>query len=395
MASISGSSPTPPHRSSFASAGALTIAESRSLAISPQGGLPKEALRTQNSLKQVAINFFSGFRSPSSSSSLSTRSISPESAGSLSDGSASPVSVVSARSFSAPRMLTPSEKLAELKFSGSQGLFDHRNFGIYSDSDSDYVDRINLIFPKVGDDLRFNLEDFDAVTGSCSNHAFSPPLTSFHKMAKQMTYDLERLGSFTLFGKTFDNTHFSDRHDRDRCIEEIKTFIQQQLDTIGVTAESKPGLRIVNAMQQGIQTPLMGIANAVFNKPGEGPAEAKSSAAARGGAGAGAGAAAGGGGGGGVGTSSTGDLSTPSDLDVINALTGTPTKTLGAINWQKVKDAHFDINITKEGRQVRLETNLPIQLRTGDGLLEQRFNLKLVVADIDTGLSFVELKRIA
>jgi hypothetical protein len=400
MSSVSGpSSPEPRRVSAESTPGKITLPSSRQSSVSPPSTpLAKATEESKVSLKNAASRFFSSFMTPPSSPSpLSGRTLSFSSVSSGA-GRASPVESVALSALSISRGPTPKELLHEKKFSGTQGPFSHTSFGPFAKTQEEYVNKIKGIFPSPDDKIKFNLEDLDAVTGAVATGRGSPApaLKSLDKFARQIYLDISRDASITLFGKTFDKSHFSDPSNADKCKEEIKAFINNQLKEAGVPEALS--LRIINSLHQGMQTPIIGLVNLVFNKvPDKNEVLGAEVPAAAGG-----------------GSASVSEkdkknaesikasLMMPDEKSteekVLDALSGMPTDPIGEISWEKMKTAPFDkldINVSQSGRNIRLETSLFFR-STGSAPLESDiYQAKLVIEDMSSGLSFVEIKRVA
>lgn len=355
MASISGSSSPEPIRGDSKS--------SREAILKTPSG--KELIVTNTTPSPSTIfSVISRLFSPAPSSpSLSERSISPASAG---DGTSSPISEIVFKALE----IEKKEDVSAKAFSGTHGPFTVSSFGPCAKDDESYNRNIGAIFKSPGDKIKFNLEDFDAVTGSkvASTSALLAPigLRPLDKLLRQIYLDVSRDMTITIFGEKFNKENFSNPSDQTSCKQELKDFITSQLKKESISESM--ALRIVNCLHQGVQAPIVGLVNLVFNKTHSS-----------------------------FDLSKTGQKAHPLEPSIIKALEGVPIDTIGDIQWEKVKEHPFnklDINVIKTGVGVKVETALFIKLNGSEELAKHVYEAKLTIEDLSSGLSFVEIKQI-
>lgn len=381
MSSVSGASTPEPRRPSSAfSVGKLSVSSDRSCSVSPPGSpMSASSGSTKSSVASLASRFFSGLMSPGSSPSgrperaFSVLSASGGGGGGI--GASSPVESVALSALSMSFSPSPRELLEEKRFSGANRAFKYTDFGPFATDQESYDKKIDDIFKAPGDKIKFNLEDFDAVTGttvSDRGSPSSPSLKTIDKLTRQLYLDITREGSITLFGHAFTKANFSNPEDADTCKAEIKSFITDQMTAAGLSPSVS--LRVINSLHQGIQAPVVGLVNLVFNQNPSikekvpGAAAAAASAESR-----------------------------SLDKEVLDALSGMPTSPFGDIKWEKMKVAPYntlDVSVSKSGSNVKIESSLFFR---PTGSVEQKDNIyqaKISIEDVASGLSYVEITRV-
>lgn len=381
MSSVSGpSTPEPRRPSSTFSVGKLSLSSDRSCSVSPPGSpMSVSSGSTQNSVISLASRFFLGLMSPGSSPlGRPERAFSVVSAaggGGRGAGASSPIESVALSALSMSRSPSPGELLGEKRFSGTNGVFEYTDFGPFATTQASYDEKITNIFRAPGDKIKFNLEDLDAVTGTAVSDRgspSSPSLKTIDKLTRQLYLDITREGSITLFGHAFTKANFSNPEDADTCKAEIKSFITDQLTAAGLSPSVS--LRVVNSLHQGIQAPVIGLVNLIFNQSPSIKESAHGAAAA-------------------AESPESGSL----DREVLDALSGMPTSPLGDIKWEKMKVAPYntlDISVSKSGSNVKIESSLFFRPTGSVALRDNVYQAKISIEDLASGLSYIEITRV-
>jgi hypothetical protein len=251
---------------------------------------------------------------------------------------------------------SPLPKAEDIQVLTTNGPFSLEKMPITAKDTDEYSKRIEAMFPKKGDCVVFNIQDFDIATLHSSKYPESPEidLQSVEKFSKQIGKDLQRDMLLTVNDESFKKDQLKDKT-ASEAAPLVTEFLKPKIDKLSILNQQ----RLVNCLSQSLQSTAQSLASLIFNSS----------------------------------YNLSPEKPEPTPLVADKILSGLPLE-IGQGNWSKDKGSEmpFIARVNRSGNW-SIESSMQITVPMPKGHEPLHFDVKTKVLDIADGQTVVTITR--